>query len=180
MKVFFLEVGINENGVTAPIFEDGSFEFIPPRTPDAETNKTYSNIIGRFNQTLATYLPMGYQYAKTLMSPYYNLSYFSFTQRVLLNLEAGDLIVLYSHLTPFNNQMREKGLYIIGYITVNSVVELGQIPGKLGEMMTKRYLKVNPNIDKHGEHKVKDIIFVYPSRVKANFLTKPSPLLLKM
>lgn len=172
MKVFFLEVGINENGVTGPIFEDGSFEFIPPRAPSADTNRTYSNLIGCFNQTLATYLPIRYQYAKTLMNPYHNFSYFSFTERELLDLEAGDLIVLYSHLTPFNNQRYEKGLYIIGYITVNTVVEIGGIPGKLCEMKTRRYLKVNPNMDKYRDYDVKDAIFVYPFTMKSKLLDK--------
>lgn len=176
MKVLFLEVGINEDGVTSPIFEDGSFEFIPPRAPDADTNRTYSNLIGCFNQPLATYLPIRYQYAKTLMNSYHNFSYFSFTERELLDLDAGDLIVLYSYLTPFNNQRYEKGLYIIGYITVNTVVELGKIPGRLGEIIARRYLRVNPNIGKYRGYDVKDAIFVYPFTMKSKLLDKAIPI----
>jgi hypothetical protein len=61
-KAMLLRVGIDKGcgGALAPIFEDGSFEFIPiPESdPDSTESKTYMNTEGRTGHPLAYYLPV--------------------------------------------------------------------------------------------------------------------------
>lgn len=60
MKALLLRIGIDTgtDGTLAPIFDDGSFEYIPisERWPSKEI-RTYGNTIGRIGKPLSTYLP---------------------------------------------------------------------------------------------------------------------------
>jgi hypothetical protein len=61
MKALLLRIGIDKgtDGALAPIFEDGSFEYIPISEGDPETieHRTYDNTIGRSGKHLSYYLP---------------------------------------------------------------------------------------------------------------------------
>ena len=60
MKALLLRVGIDKGsgGTYGPIFEDGSFEFVPiPETYRSCTATTYGERIGRKGKPLSTYVP---------------------------------------------------------------------------------------------------------------------------
>ncbi len=61
MKSMLLRVGIDKgtDGTLAPIFSDGTFEYIPisEGDPFTEENRTYENTIGVTGKPLSTYLP---------------------------------------------------------------------------------------------------------------------------
>lgn len=56
-----LRIGIDKgtDGALSPIFEDGSFEYIPisEGDPKLKEDRTYKNTIGRSGRPLSTYLP---------------------------------------------------------------------------------------------------------------------------
>jgi hypothetical protein len=59
MKAMLLRIGIDTNcGGLAPIFEDGSFEYIPiPEGYDSLESRTYGTIKGRSGKPLSDFLP---------------------------------------------------------------------------------------------------------------------------
>lgn len=68
MKAMLLRVGIDKGagGALGPIFEDGSFEYVPIPEDDPESieDRTYKNTIGRAGKPLSTYLPKGIKIEK--------------------------------------------------------------------------------------------------------------------
>ena len=63
MNAMLLRVGIDKgtDGTLGPIFEDGSFEYIPISEGDSKSKeeRTYENTLGRSGRPLTTYLPKG-------------------------------------------------------------------------------------------------------------------------
>ena len=60
MKALLLRVGIDKGcgGTLAPIFDDGSFEFVPiPESVPAPGASTYNDRIGRKGKRLSAYVP---------------------------------------------------------------------------------------------------------------------------
>ena len=60
MKALLLRVGIDKGcgGTLAPIFDDGSFEFVPiPESVPAPGAATYNDRIGRKGKRLSAYVP---------------------------------------------------------------------------------------------------------------------------
>lgn len=59
MKIALLRVGIDtgSGGIHGPLFQDGSFEYIP--IPDGlnQDNRTYGNTVGRYGKRLVEYFP---------------------------------------------------------------------------------------------------------------------------
>lgn len=130
MKALLLRVGIDKgtrDGTLGPIFEDGTFEYIPISEKNLKTkeNRTYKDIFDRYGKQLSTYLSEGIENKIIHLDPEFN----SFTygdptskRNALLKLEKDDLLVFYAGLTPYKNDVYTEGLYIIGYSTVEKVI----------------------------------------------------------
>lgn len=134
MKAMLLRVGIDKgtDGQLAPIFEDGSFEYIPISEGDmlSKEDRTYENVIGRSGKPLSMYLPEKIRNRKTHFDPEFEtLTYGDPTskRKYFLKLQKGDLLVFYAGLTPFRNSKHKEGLYIIGYFTVEKVIDFNQL-----------------------------------------------------
>ena len=70
MKAMLLRIGIDSTagGALGPIFDDGSFEYIPiPEGCDSGERKTYRNIIGRKGKPLSEFLQMQLQIVLCIM-----------------------------------------------------------------------------------------------------------------
>lgn len=130
MRVVLLRVGIDSGagGMQGPLFEDGSFEFVP--IPDhfdhpGDNPETYGSTKCRAGRLLLDYFP------EKMWAKYRNVSIHSdpefdtFTygdptksaKRGLRNLQKGDLLVFYAGLEPWP-QGGEQQLYIIGHFSV--------------------------------------------------------------
>jgi hypothetical protein len=128
-------VGIDKKagGALAPIFEDGSFEYIPipeDSVYDSAVNRTYSNTIGRKGKPLSTYLPNKIKDRTIHFDPEFETCTYGDPTRkriYLLKLEKGDLLVFYSGLTPFNNIVQPEGCYMIGYFTVKEIIDFNEL-----------------------------------------------------
>ncbi len=134
MKAMLLRVGIDTgtDGALAPIFRDGSFEYIPPHewVLSGET-RTFRTTVGRHGRALAAYLPPGLGDRTIHNDP--DFAAFTYGDvrrkaRALASLEPGDLLVFYAGLTPHRTRRRPRALYIIGYFTVTEVVDFSRHP----------------------------------------------------
>ena len=73
MKAMLLRVGIDTgtDGALAPIFSDGSFEYIPisEGNKDSSEHRTYQNTVGRSGKPLSMYLPERIKHFKMHFDP---------------------------------------------------------------------------------------------------------------
>jgi Nucleotide modification associated domain 3 len=125
-----LRVGIDygTGGALAPIFPDGTFEYIPiPEMAPPLCALTYATLPGRRVRSLATVLPARLAALPPHVDPDFStVTYGDAAPRKrqqLLRLDPGDLLVFYAGLSPRPPEDRSK-LFAIGYITVRRVHNL--------------------------------------------------------
>ncbi len=135
-KAMLLRVGIDKGngGALAPLFEDGSFEYIPiPETEESSEERTYETTIGRNGVPLSNYLPKRISQMKLHFDPEFDTpSYGDMPSKkaYLKRLNHDDLLVFYAGLTPYGHTGAKEGLYIIGYFTVDEVIDLSDLTPK--------------------------------------------------
>lgn len=129
-RVVLLRVAIDTGcgGMLGPIFDNGSFEFIP--IPDRRDclKRTYENTKGRHGQNLIEYFS-GKRPASIRKYPFlhFDPEFKTFTygdptkpKQSLKKLESGDLLVFYAGLKGWEGCKTPPGLYIIGYFVVKT------------------------------------------------------------
>lgn len=174
MKALLLRIGIDKgtDGALAPIFDDLSFEYIPlsERDTDSSETKTYKNYIGRSGKTLATFLPKRVHNRFIHFDPEFE----SFTygdptskRKFLLKLIENDLLVFYAGLAPFQTNSQREGLYIIGYFTVNTIIDFQQLNSLERQEITKLYPS-NAHIKRSYE--VDDLVIIIGKKEKSRLL----------
>jgi len=126
MKIALLRVGIDSGsgGIHAPLFADGSFEFIPIPDDFGLDRRTYGNTRGRFMPSLLDYFPERMKARMANQSVHYDPEFETFTygdptspKAGLRRLEQGDLLVFYGGLQGFDH-VSPPELYLIGYFEV--------------------------------------------------------------
>jgi hypothetical protein len=155
MNAMLLRIGIDTGcGGLAPIFADGSFEFIPiPERYDSSESRTYGTIKGRSGKSLSEFLPGEYSNKTVHYDPEFDTCTYGdpTTKRTrLLKLAHGDLLVFYAGLEPFNNAKYERALYIIGYFTIDKVIDFD----KLSEQEIEKCFSIyhnNAHIKRNGD-----------------------------
>lgn len=134
MQAILLRVGIDKGcgGTLAPIFEDGSFEYIPipEDDPNSTEFRTYHNTLGRNGKPLSDYVPLKIRDEAMHFDPEFD----TFTYgdlaakgKFLLKLDKEDLLVFYAGLTPYENEVYPDGLYLIGYFIVDEVINFNEL-----------------------------------------------------
>lgn len=133
MKALLLRIGIDTgtDGALGPLFEDGSFEYIPlsERWPSRE-GRTYGNTLGRNGKPLSTYLPKNISKRMIHFDPEFDTFTYgdpTSKRKYLLKLEEGDLLVFYAGLTPYPKNEQKAALYIVGYFLVERVLDFNQL-----------------------------------------------------
>ena len=147
MKAMLLRVGIDTGygGTLGPIFEDGSFEFVP--IPEyygrGGAIPIYSQTLGRWGRPLSTYVPKRFKDAPMHDDPEFETFTYgdptTVKRRYLLRLSEGDLLVFYAGLKPYENTAYETALYIIGYFTVNRIIDFNAITQEAGARYYKEF-----------------------------------------
>ena len=117
-----LRVGIDtgSGGTHGPLFEDGSFEFIPiPDTSGVEP-RTYGSTVGRKGRKLAECLPERLQAKMRNQSVHADPEFDTFTygdptapKAGLRRLEEGDMLVFYCGLEGWGFESAP-ALYVVG------------------------------------------------------------------
>ncbi len=176
MKAMLLRVGIDKgtDGALGPIFEDGSFEYIPISEGDSESkeNRTYKNTIGRTGKPLSTYLPKVIENRTLHFDPEFDTFTYgdpTSKRKYLLKLEKHDLLVFYAGLTPWKNNKHMAGLYIIGYFTVDKVIDFNQLTKKEIERCYQSYPN---NAHLKRSYDIKDLVMIVGDKNKSRLLDK--------
>jgi hypothetical protein len=126
-QVVLLRVGIDtgSGGILGPIFDDGTFEFIPIDARRDCLGRTYGNTAGRHGRKLIDYFPEGRKTKMQSAPLHFDPEFETFTygdpttpKQVLKKLEEGDLLVFYAGLQGWGNCKTPPGLYIIGFFAV--------------------------------------------------------------
>lgn len=139
-----LRVGIDKGrgGQYAPIFEDGSFEFIPipcEKTSEGVRGKTYKDKVGRTGKPLSDYVRPAIENCVIHDDPEFEtFTYGDDTIKAhkIRRLEPNDLLVFYAGLKPwpepFIDGRYKSGLYIVGYFTIERIIDFNNLqPGEM-------------------------------------------------
>jgi len=86
----------------------------------------------------------------------------------LLKLDKEDLLVFYAGLTPYQNNKQKEGLYIIGFLTVNAVIDFN----KLSPIETKKYCDLYPSYAHFRRSYTTDLVVVIGDRQRSKLLNK--------
>lgn len=176
MKAMLLRVGIDKGcgGALSPIFEDGSFEYIPLPESDPETKEimTYQNTSGRKNRPFSDFLPEKICYNKMHFDPEFETFTYgdpSYKRKSLLKLNKGDLLVFYAGLTPYKNDKHPNALYIIGYFVVENVADFNMLSKEETRKFCNLYSN-NAHIKRNED--LKDLVIVEGDKKKSKLLDK--------
>lgn len=141
-----LRVGIDKGcgGALGPIFEDGSFEYIPipEDDPDSIETRTYSNTKGWSGKPFAYYLHPRIKDSYLHFDPEFeSFTYGDSTAKrnYLLKLDEDDLLIFYAGLAPYRNDKYVEALYLIGYFTIERIIDFNQLSGKEVEKVAEKY-----------------------------------------
>jgi Nucleotide modification associated domain 3 len=176
MNAMLLRVGIDKgtDGILAPIFKDGSFEYIPPSEIDLDSSesRTYESVVGTTGKSLATYLPGKIRKCKIHFDPEFETFTYgdsSSKRNFLLKLEKDDILIFYAGLTPFKTKIYREALYIIGYFSVQKVIDFNQ----LTKSQIKEYHDYFPkNAHLKRKHDIKDLIIVAGDKKRSKLIDK--------
>jgi hypothetical protein len=146
MMGLLLRVGVDTGtgGALGPIFDDGSFEFIPiPERYPSKGVKTYKNTMGRRGDPLSTYVPKALENTAMHVDPEFDTYTYGDSTPIkrwsLLKLRPDDLLVFYVGLQPFNTDRYQTALYSSGFFTVQKVVDFNHLPRADIERCCKLY-----------------------------------------
>ena len=166
MKIALLRVGADSGnlGFHAPLFEDGSFEFIPIYDPYNEKHqkspidekRTYSNTKSRSGKPMLNYFPENKKNKFKDSIIHFDPEFESYTygdpsrnKKGLANLEKGDYLIFYSSLTEYPRKEDSKtALYVIGYFEieeskiVKDVKEYDEVKKKYGKNFHVTHWKI--------------------------------------
>jgi hypothetical protein len=177
MQAMILRVGIDKGcgGTLAPIFEDGTFEYIPipEGDPNSSEFRTYDNTLGKNGKPLSNYVPMKFRDALMHFDPEFETFTYgdpTAKRKFLLKLHIDDLLVFYAGLTPYDNDVYPDGLYIIGYFTIDEIIDFNA----LRDVETEKYSDIffnNAHIKREMDYK--NLIIVSGYEEKSKLLKKP-------
>jgi hypothetical protein len=185
MKGLLLRVGIDKGSgrCIAPLFKDGSFEYIPlPEKQATSERRVYATMKGITGRPLVDFVPKNIWYSH----PHYDPEFTTYTygdptkvkRNQLSQLEPGDLLVFYAGLQHIDSD--ESQLFVIGYFYVEKVYDFLEITDydsafkKLSNNAhSKRYFRLK---ELKVEYSDNDLVIVKGKSATSKLLTKALPL----
>lgn len=128
MKMAMLRVGIDTGcgGIHGPLFQDGSFEYVPIPDDLHIDDRTYGNTLGRRGRPLLTYFPPSRQRNSANQSIHYDPEFDTFTygdptspKAGLRRLDPGDMLIFYCGLQGWGFES-VPALYLMGYFEIEA------------------------------------------------------------
>ncbi|MCB0191201.1 MAG: hypothetical protein KDJ65_04585 [Anaerolineae bacterium] len=128
MKIAMLRIGIDtgSGGIHGPLFQDGSFEYIPIPDGFGIDSRTYGNTLGRNGRKLVEYFPKSRQTKVQDQSIHVDPEFTTFTygdptspKAGLRRLEKRDMLIFYCGLKGWNFKA-EPALYLMGYFEIEA------------------------------------------------------------
>jgi hypothetical protein len=126
VNVVLLRVGIDTGcgGIHSPLFQDGSFEFLPIPDSRGFDERTYGNTVGPAGRSLASYFPKRRQARAESDPMHVDPEFQTFTygdptppKRGLARLKPGDLLVFYAGMEGWDHECAP-ALYLAGFFRV--------------------------------------------------------------
>ena len=126
MNVDLLRVGIDTGcgGIHSPLFEDGTFEFVPIPDRSGRDERTYGNSRGLKGRPFSEYFPKSRQGRMASQAMHVDPEFETFTygdptppKRNLAKIKRGDLLVFYAGMEGFGHK-RPPALYLAGCFRV--------------------------------------------------------------
>jgi Nucleotide modification associated domain 3 len=177
MKIALLRVGIDtgSGGMHGPLYQDGTFEYIPIPDDRKIDERTYGNTTGRHGIKLVEYFPSTWRARYRDESMHFDPEFKTFTygdpsplKAKLSHLEPEDLLVFYCGLKGFDFDSPPQ-LYIMGFFEVL----ISGYPKDIPEDKRKRLLGKNFHI-LHNEvyESQKDTLIVVKGTSNSRLLEK--------
>ena len=127
MQIALLRIGIDSGsgGIQGPLFQDGTFEYIPIPDYSKKDERTYGNVTGRHGRKLVEYFPESRRAGMMNQPIHFDPEFVTFTygdptgpKAGLRRLQKGDMLVFYCGLEGwgFNSP---PALYLMGYFEVS-------------------------------------------------------------
>ena len=147
MKVAMLRIGVDagSGGIQGPLFQDGSFEYIPIPDGSGIDERTYSNTSGLKGRKLVEYFPENRRAKMADCSIHFDPEFATFTygdptspKAGLRRLKKGDMLIFYCGLKGWDFAS-EEALYLMGYF---EVLGAGK-PVDFGDQGTRKLFRDN-------------------------------------
>jgi Nucleotide modification associated domain 3 len=126
MQTVLLRAGIDTacGGIHSPLFDNGTFEFVPIPDSHGLDQRTYGNTFGRHGRVLCDYFPASMQLRCRTQPMHVDPEFETFTygdptlpKRSLSRLQAGDLLVFYAGMQAWPER-GTPALYLVGFFEV--------------------------------------------------------------
>jgi hypothetical protein len=126
MKVAMLRIGIDSGsgGMQGPLFDDGSFDYLPIPDGFGIDERTYGNTSNLTRRKLVEYFPASRRVAMSDRSIHFDPEFVTFTygdptppKAGLRRLEKGDMLIFYCGLEGWGLKS-EPALYLMGYFEI--------------------------------------------------------------
>jgi len=133
MKAALLRIGIDSGtgGIHGPLFQDGSFEYIPIPDGYEIDERTYGNTVGIKGRKLVEYFPKSRQARMSRESIHFDPEFATFTygdptvpKAGLRRLEKGDMLIFYCGLEGWDFRSGP-ALYLMGYFEIMAAGRAG-------------------------------------------------------
>jgi hypothetical protein len=148
MKVAMVRIGIDtgSGGIHGPLFQNGTFEYIP--IPDALgiDERTYGNTIGKHGKMLAEYFPQIRKAKVADQSIHFDPEFATFTygdptspKAGLRYLQQGDYLIFYCGLKGWDCTA-QPALYLMGYFEISTAgYASGYTPAQRQELFGENF-----------------------------------------
>lgn len=127
MQVAMVRIGIDtgSGGIHGPLFQDGTFEYIPIPDTLGKDERTYGITIGKHGKRLVDYFPQARKAKVADQSIHFDPEFSTFTygdptspKAGLRHLKKGDYLIFYCGLKGWNCSA-EPALYLMGYFEIS-------------------------------------------------------------
>jgi len=190
MKGLLLRVGIDKEigwrGRPGPIFQGGSFEYIPiPETLATSETDVYKTMKSRCGRPLTDFVKKSYWYSHTHHAPEFTTYTYGDPappKRDQLSLLcAGDMLIFYAGLQRMEGGAAKARLYVIGYFTAEKVYDFRRHPTErdriFSEVPDNAHSKQYQRLKALGiEYDDSDLVIVRGCRETSELLTEALPL----
>lgn len=153
MNVVLLRVGIDtgSGGIHGPLFQDGSFEYIPIPDDYGKSENTYGNTLGRSGKKLIDFFPPNWQRKMADRPIHFDPEFVTFTygdptrlKSGLRYLQSGDMLVFYCGLEGWGFSS-VPALYLLGYFDVLTAGKASEFsPNEIEELFSGNFHVKNP------------------------------------
>jgi hypothetical protein len=155
MKIALLRVGIDtgSGGIHGPLFQDGTFEYIPIPDGLGMDERAYGNTMGRHGRKLSDYFPGNRRAKAVSQSIHFDPEFATFTYGDPARLKAGlrrllpgDLLVFYCGLAGWDF-VALPALYLMGYFEVLAAGRAGDFsPDEVETLFSQNFHVRHPEV----------------------------------